>query len=84
MNLEGLEQDRVQHIKDVYVAMSAILKDPEATAEQKIEAGKLVDNISDSIIKAWLLSDQFRAVEKTGDRLGKQLDKLIDNDERLG
>lgn len=83
MNFEGLEQIRYEAITATLDAMKKILADGKSSVEEKIAAGKLVDSISDSHIKAYLLSSELGTVEKTGNKLIKQLDKLTEKDQEI-
>jgi hypothetical protein len=80
MNFEGLEQMRYETTKQVMEAMAVIAADPKAPIEERLKAAKIVDSMSDSIIKAYLLSQELGAVEKTTGKLSKQLDKLTEKD----
>lgn len=82
MDFEGLENNRAEAIRASLKSMIEILEDKNTTPEQKIAAAKVVDAISDSHIKAYLLSNELGTVEKTGNKLMKQLDKLTGEKEQ--
>lgn len=78
MNFETLEQFRYEYTQATMKAMMDIAADPKATPEMRIKAAKVVDAMSDSIIKAWLMSEVNNKSEKQTNKLTKQLDRLID------
>lgn len=80
MNLEGLEQMRYEFLQTIIASMSKILNDEATTPEQKIEAGKLLDAMSDTIVKAHLMTQVTSAEEKTHNKMINQLDKLTGHD----
>ena len=81
MNFEGLETLRVQHITTALEGMSAIIKDEKASPEMKIAAAKVIDAISDTIVKAYMMSNLTGTAERKTDKLMKQMDKLMDRRE---
>lgn len=78
MNFESLEQMRYENTKVVMSAMADIAKDPKADIEKRLEAAKIVDAMSDSIIKAYVLIEATRSTEGVVNKLSNQLKKLDD------
>jgi hypothetical protein len=79
MNFEGLEQFRYECTKQVMESMAALAADTQAPVEERIKAAKVVDAMSDSIIKAYLLTNAQHTNEKglkTADKLINQMEKL--------
>lgn len=83
MDHEGLETLRVPFIKKALEAMDLILKDKKATIDQKIAAGRLIHDISDTIVKARIVTEEGGVVEKTAGKLIKQLEKLDQYNDEL-
>jgi hypothetical protein len=81
MNFEGLEQFRYELTKQVMEAMTAVACDPKANIGERLKAAKVVDGMSDSIIKAYLMTQVSNSNETTTNKLVRQLDKLTDKDE---
>lgn len=80
MNFEGLEQFRYENTKAVMEAMTKIATDEKATIEDRFKAAKIVDGMSDSIIKAYLMTNVVQADESKTKSMMSQLDKLTDKE----
>lgn len=82
---EGWEEIRSVHVRDALSAMSAICKDKDTTPADKIAAAKVIDAISDSILKIYMLDNTMdaatRASEKGSKRIADQIKKLRDDEE---
>lgn len=76
MDFEGLEQWRAENTKSVMEAMAKIANDENQKTEDRISAAKVVDAMSDSIIKARILSEQNQTLDKTANDLSKQIKEL--------
>lgn len=79
MNMEGLEQMRYEFLQTIVASMTVILNDPKTSVDDKIKAGKLLDAISDTIVKAHLMTEVTGVEEKTRNKMINQLDKLTDD-----
>ena len=80
MDFEGLESLRVQYIKVAFEGMANIVNDGKTTPEQKIAAAKLIDGMSDTIVKAYMMSDLMGKEERKTSKLLSQVDRLMDRD----
>lgn len=78
MNFEGLEQFRSEYTQKTMESMMNIAIDANQKTEDRIAAAKVVDAMSDSIIKARLLSEQSQTVDDMSKDLRRQLRKLDD------
>lgn len=76
MNFEALEQLRYETTKKVMESMAEVATDKKQSTEDRIAAAKVVDSMSDSIIKARLLSEQNQTVDKATSDLSKQIKDL--------
>jgi len=80
MNFEGLETTRVLYINRAFEAMAKIMEDKTAPLEARLAAGKLIDSMSDTIVKAYLLSETTKSNESIQKRMADKLDKLDEID----
>lgn len=80
---EGIEELRFNTTKQVMEAMAKLAADPKAAIADRLKAAKIVDGMSDSLIKFYLLSEVNAGNEKMGNKLVKQLDKLTEKEEEL-
>lgn len=80
---EGIEQMRFENTKLVMDAMAKLAADPKAPVGDRLKAAKIVDGMSDSLIKFYLLSEINQGNEKMGNKLVKQLDKLTEKEDEL-
>lgn len=82
---EGWEETRSKHVRDALEAMSAICKNDKTSASEKIDAAKVIDAISDSILKIYMLDNTMDAAAKVTERSTKkitdQIQKLKDDEE---
>lgn len=76
MDYEGLETERKEFMDIVVGAMRAVLMDNKADFAEKIEAAKILDGYSDTIIKSRIVSNAGETTDKVVNRLNKQIDKL--------
>jgi len=81
MNLEGLEQFRYESTKQVMEAMTKVAVDTKAPLEDRFKAAKIVDGMSDSIIKVHIANSAMEEAGKQTKGLIKGIDKLIDKSE---
>jgi hypothetical protein len=83
MNFENLEQMRYEQTKITMESMAKIANDEKVDVKDRIEAAKVVDTMSDSIIKAYLMSDMSKglndAVKGSTKDMMKGIEKLIDD-----
>lgn len=82
MDFEGLETQRAETIQQTFKALMTIVEDKKTDVKDRIEAAKVIDSMSDSLIKAFLMSDHLKNTESTTKGLVKNLDKLMDEDEK--
>lgn len=80
MNFEGIEQIRFETTKSVMEAMAKVAGDTKAPMADRLKAAKIVDGMSDSVIKAYLLTQVANSTEDSTRKLTNQLGKLIDDD----
>lgn len=80
MNFEGLEQFRYETTKKVMESLAEVAADPKQTMADRLEAAKIVDRMSDSIIKAYLMTAALNADESKSKGLIKQLEKLTERE----
>lgn len=78
MNFEGLEQFRYENTRAVMESMTKIATDEKIDIKDRMAAAKIVDGMSDSIIKAYLMSTTTQVLDDTSRDLRKQLKKLDD------
>lgn len=76
MNFEVLEQFRMENTRDVMAALTKIVCDEKEKVEDRLNAAKVLDAMSDSIIKANLITNVTDVQEKG---LKRQIDSLTDN-----
>ena len=79
MNFEGIEQTRVEHIQRVLESLTKIAEDATVDAKERIEAAKVVQDISDSAIRAYITMELKSADTDTAKTLLKSLEGLHDN-----
>lgn len=82
MDFEGLEQVRAETTKSVMQSLAEIVNDKKAPTEDRLKAAKVLDAMSDSLIKAYLLTQLQGSNEKMGNKMLNQLDKLDGKGER--
>lgn len=76
MDLEGLEQIRADTTKQVMESMAKIATDEKVEIADRIKAAKVVDGMSDSIIKVHLMYKVTDSNDDTKKRMLKKLDDL--------
>jgi len=79
MDFEGLEEIRVRYITMAFEGMVKVLENDKATIDEKIKAARTIDAMSDTIVKAKLVSDGLVSTDGNVNKLTKQLGKLTDN-----
>lgn len=79
-NKEGLEEKRAEGIDEAIDALRDIIKDKEALNSDRIEAAKILDGISDTIVRVSIHSDEHQIADKAVNKLSKQL-KQLDGEE---
>lgn len=81
---EGWEERRSKHVTNALEAMSKICKSDKTTPEQKIDAAKVIDAISDSVLKIYMtdnvIDEAARTVDKGNRRIVDQIKKLRDDE----
>jgi hypothetical protein len=78
---EGIEELRFATTKTVMEAMAELAADAKADPMVRLKAAKIVDGMSDSLIKAYILTEKIGSDDRNVNKLSKQLDKLVDDKE---
>ena len=76
MNFEGLEQWRSEVTEETAKSLLEIVKDNKAAAADRIAAAKVIDAMSDSIIKAGLLSEVNQNQYDNNKQMIDKMDRL--------
>lgn len=76
MNFEGLETTRVAAIEKTLDLLIKILEDPAIDVDMRLKAAKQIDQISDTMVHAFLISNAVQEDSSTKNKLLKGLDKL--------
>lgn len=72
---------RYECTKKVMEALTDMVCSSKISVEERLKAAKIVDQMSDSIIKAFLSQELRGSNEKIGNKLINQLDQLNDKGE---
>ena len=80
MDFEKLEELRSETTKTAMEQLVKIISDTKADVKDRVEAAKVLDAMSDSIIKANLMTNVVDISEKKVDKIGKQIDKLTNGE----
>lgn len=78
MNFETLETIRTEAITATLAALVEIVKDKEADVTVRLKAAKQIDNISDTLVHAYLVSNATKEQSSQVNKLSNSINKLRD------
>lgn len=80
MDLESLENVRAEATRTTMETLSSIVKDDKVDMKDRLEAAKILDAYSDSLIKAHMMNGAVDMESKTRRQMINKLDRLTDSE----
>ena len=81
MDLESAEEMRKKAVDAAFKALTTIVESKDAKNEDKIAASHVIDDLSDSIIKAHMSIQSNAVMERSTSKIARQLRDLNKDDE---